>query len=205
MMIVTVIKYYIVLSGRSAKHAVLPPISRQPPGMKPADDNPQINPFVMPPASEVFSLRERERLKQRQDRAKDRTLKVHEKMTYGSRRNSQLASLRKHVLTPELVSGDSALRREANQQEDTQFLLTTTKDRRLENEDLRSYVGRKKEMFLVQYSLGVKREEIQKLEEIANAEEKKLEAAEKYLEQSATMFDDFLKENDKNAVEAIKM
>ena len=36
-------------------------------------------------------------------------------------------------------------------------------------------------------------------------EEKKLEAAEKYLEESAAMFDEFLKENDKNAVEAIKM
>ena len=37
------------------------------------------------------------------------------------------------------------------------------------------------------------------------AEEKKLQAAEKYLEESATMFDEFLKENNKNAVEAIKM
>lgn len=159
----------------------------------------------MPPPSEVFALREKERLKQRQDRAKERGLKVHEKMTYSSRRNTQLASLRKHVLSPELVAGDSALRREANLQEDRQFLLKTTKDRQLEKEDLQNYVGRKKEMFLVQYSLGVKRDEIQKLEEIAKAEEKKLEAAEKYLEQSAAMFDDFLKENDKNAVEAIKM
>ncbi len=32
-----------------------------------------------------------------------------------------------------------------------------------------------------------------------------MESAEKYLEESATMFDEFLKENDKNAVEAIKM
>lgn len=40
---------------------------------------------------------------------------------------------------------------------------------------------------------------------LLQAEEKKLEAAEKYLEESATMFDEFLKENDKNAVEAIKM
>ncbi len=37
------------------------------------------------------------------------------------------------------------------------------------------------------------------------SEEKKLESAEKYLEQSASMFDEFLKENDKNSVEAIKM
>lgn len=40
---------------------------------------------------------------------------------------------------------------------------------------------------------------------VSQAEEKKLEAAERYLEESATMFDEFLKENDKNAVEAIKM
>lgn len=75
--------------------------------------------------------------------------------------------------------------------------------------------------FSIQYSLGVKRDEIQKLEDIAKVthvimfltdfyvffqtEERKIEAAEQYLEQSAAMFDEFLKENDKNSVEAIKM
>ena len=43
------------------------------------------------------------------------------------------------------------------------------------------------------------------LSHYSQTEEKKLESAEKYLEQSATMFDEFLKENDKNSVEAIKM
>lgn len=37
------------------------------------------------------------------------------------------------------------------------------------------------------------------------AEEKKLETAEQFLEEDAQMFDEFLKENDKNSVEAIKM
>ena len=37
------------------------------------------------------------------------------------------------------------------------------------------------------------------------AEERKLELAEKYLEEDASMFDEFLKDNDKNAVEAIKV
>lgn len=37
------------------------------------------------------------------------------------------------------------------------------------------------------------------------AEEKKLELAEQYLEEDAQMFDEFLKENDKNSVDAIKM
>lgn len=45
---------------------------------------------------------------------------------------------------------------------------------------------------------------MRKLEEIAGAEEKKLELAEQYLEEDATMFDEFLKENDKNSVDAIK-
>ena len=46
---------------------------------------------------------------------------------------------------------------------------------------------------------------MRKLEEIAQAEERKLELAEQYLEEDAAMFDEFLKENDKNSVEAIKM
>ncbi len=59
-------------------------------------------------------------------------------------------------------------------------------------------------MFLVQYALGVKREEMRKLEEIAQAEEQKLLDDEKALEEDAAKFDAFLKENDKNSVEAIK-
>ena len=57
---------------------------------------------------------------------------------------------------------------------------------------------------LLQYSLGVKRDEMRKLEEIAAAEEKKLEMAEQYLEEDAAMFDEFLKQNDQNSVDAIR-
>ena len=59
-------------------------------------------------------------------------------------------------------------------------------------------------MFLVQYALGVKREEMRKLDEIAQTEEQKLLDDEKALEEDAAKFDAFLKENDKNSVEAIK-
>ena len=46
---------------------------------------------------------------------------------------------------------------------------------------------------------------MRKLEEIAQAEEKKLELAEQYLEEDAAMFDEFLRENDKNSVDAIQV
>ena len=59
-------------------------------------------------------------------------------------------------------------------------------------------------MFLVHYALGVKRDEMRKLEDIAQKEEQKLLDDEKALEEDAAKFDAFLKENDKNSVEAIK-
>lgn len=77
-----------------------------------------------------------------------------------------MASLRKGALTPDSSSG-RAVDKESGIHEDTQFVLATTKDRHIEKEDLVTFVGRKREMFLVQYALGVKREEIHKLEEIA--------------------------------------
>lgn len=82
------------------------------------------------------------------------------------RLNAKTASLRKQVLSPP-SSGHTAEGEMAGVHEDTQFVLATTRDRHMEKEDLASYVSRKREMFLVQYSLGVKREEIRKLEEIA--------------------------------------
>ena len=72
------------------------------------------------------------------------------------------------VMSPPSESGTGREEREERGvSEDTDFVLTTTRDRRLEKEDITSYVNRKREMFLVQYALGVKRDEIRKLEEIA--------------------------------------
>ncbi|KAJ3302235.1 Cilia- and flagella-associated protein 100 [Gonapodya sp. JEL0774] len=59
-------------------------------------------------------------------------------------------------------------------------------------------------MFLLQHSLEVKRGEMRKLDEVARAEERKLLEDERALEEDAARFDAFLKENDRNSVEAIK-
>lgn len=53
--------------------------------------------------------------------------------------------------------------------------------------------------------MAVKREEIEQLEQRASREEKKLAKAEKLLEDDVALFDTFLKENDKNSMEAIRM
>ena len=51
----------------------------------------------MPPESELFTLRERQRREAREQRAEQRKLKVHEKSTYTSRLNAKNAALRKTV------------------------------------------------------------------------------------------------------------
>ena len=114
---------------------------------------------MMPPTSELFTLRERERQKLKEERARERQLRVHEKTTYASRLNAKTASLRKQVLSPEKAHHDGTRdgMKESGIHEDTEFVLTTTKGRHFEKEDLVSYVNRKREMFLVQYSLGVNR------------------------------------------------
>uniref|UniRef100_S4RLG6 DUF4200 domain-containing protein n=1 Tax=Petromyzon marinus TaxID=7757 RepID=S4RLG6_PETMA len=78
-------------------------------------------------------------------------------------------------------------------------------DRQVEKEGLSEFVSRKREMFLVQYGLSVKREEMRALEQQGAREERALEQAERFLEDDAAMFDEFLKQNDRSAVEAIRV
>ncbi|KAJ7318888.1 hypothetical protein OS493_037220, partial [Desmophyllum pertusum] len=171
--------------------------------------NPNHNPFTIPHDNDVFMLRDKERQRKKQERVQQRSLKVHEKTTYTSRVNAKTAAMRKIADEDEDEFVEEEKKKEKDGviavKDDPQFTLAITRDRHVEKENLADFISKKREMFLVQYSLGVKRDEMRKLEEIAQAEEKKLELAEQYLEEDAAMFDEFLKENDKNSVEAIKI
>lgn len=167
--------------------------------------NPKNNPFKVPVDNDIFTLREKERDYQQQQRKEQQKLKIHEKTTYASRVNAKTVAMRKIV--DDINDDDDMDTKDEDGvvKDDPQFTLTTTRDHQVEKENLADFIAKKREMFLVQYSLGVKRDEMRKLEEIAQAEEKKLELAEQYLEEDAQMFDEFLKENDKNSVDAIKI
>jgi len=171
--------------------------------IKTDDIMPKGNPFKMPPDSDIFLLRDKERQRKKQEREKQLKLKVHEKTTYSSRVNFRTAAMIHPAESESEEDEDND--KSVAVKDDPQFTIAVTRDRHVEKESLAEYIAKKREMFLVQYSLGVKRDEMRKLEEIAQAEEKKLELAEQYLEEDAAMFDEFLKENDKNSVEAIKI
>jgi hypothetical protein len=76
---------------------------------------------------------------------------------------------------------------------------------RVEKENMKGFIGKKRQMFLIQMSLDTKRDEIQKLEEMASQKEEALRKSEMMLEEDAMRFDAFLKENDRKAHDALKI
>ncbi|XP_062316809.1 cilia- and flagella-associated protein 100-like [Osmerus eperlanus] len=60
-------------------------------------------------------------------------------------------------------------------------------------------------MFMIQYSLSVKLDTIKHLEKDMVVEKKRNHIAEKHLENDAIAFERFIKENDQNSVEAVKL
>ncbi|KAJ3157560.1 Cilia- and flagella-associated protein 100 [Geranomyces michiganensis] len=155
------------------------------------------NPFHMPSDVEVFSMREDERRIKQETKEKMRHLHIYEKSVVKRKNFKELLAEEED----DVRFYDELRKRDADK------VLTTRQarvDRHFGKENLHDFIAKKREMFLVQYALGVKREEMRKLEEIAQAEEQKLLDDEKALEEDAAKFDAFLKENDKNSVEAIK-
>ncbi|MGH0132862.1 UNVERIFIED_CONTAM: hypothetical protein FKN15_000949 [Acipenser sinensis] len=164
------------------------------------DNKANRNPFKVPPDQDIFLLRNKERERKKLEREQERNLKIHEKTTYAGRVNAKRTKIRDLM-----KEGKEEGAKGGSDDEQASWKLSMTKGCRIEKESINEFISRKRQMFLLQYSLAVKRDEMCKLDEMAIAEERKLEKAEQYLEEDATMFDAFLKENDKNSVEAIKI
>ncbi|XP_067908298.1 cilia- and flagella-associated protein 100 [Heterodontus francisci] len=170
--------------------------------------NERRNPFKIPQDCDIFVLRDIERQQRKKEHDEQKKLKIYEKVTYAVRVNAKYGSPQKVVQEPE---EDAKAKHQANVKKlsalksDPSWKVKVTRDRHIEKETLNEYINKKREMFILQYSLTMKKDEMRKLEEVAAAEELKLEKAEQYLEEDAAMFDEFLKENDKNSVEAMQI
>uniref|UniRef100_A0A8C3RN64 Cilia and flagella associated protein 100 n=1 Tax=Chelydra serpentina TaxID=8475 RepID=A0A8C3RN64_CHESE len=142
-----------------------------------------------------------------QERERKKTLKVHEKMTYSTLMNAKQSGFKKE-LQKEEEAEDRELAAEAKRlkalQESISWKIAVTKGRAFARPNIPSGSMRDLFLFSSEYAVEIKREEIQKLESLAAEEEAKLEKAEQYLEKDAAMFDEFLKENDKNSAQALK-
>jgi len=160
------------------------------------------NPFKMPSDEEIFSLRDDERARKEEERKAFLRLPVSQKTTWSSR----AGSTSRNVLYNE---GDEAALGDSRGRggklggagaADTAF----KQERHREKENMTDFIEKKRQMFLVQMSLDTKRAEIRKLEEQAQQREEGLRNSEHMLETDAARFEKFLKDNDQQAVQAIK-
>ncbi|XP_026577073.1 cilia- and flagella-associated protein 100 [Pseudonaja textilis] len=166
------------------------------------------NPFKIPADVDIFLLRDKQKEKARMERERRKTLKVHEKMTCSTLQSSKQSGF-KRAIQMEEEAEDKELAAEAERlkmlRESISWKIAVTKDQVVERETMHDYINQKRQMFLLQYAVTVKKDEIQKLENLAVEEEARLEKAEEDLEKDAAMFDEFLKENDRNSALALKI
>ncbi|XP_060258957.1 cilia- and flagella-associated protein 100 isoform X4 [Ovis aries] len=163
------------------------------------------NPFHMSGDVDFFLLREQERNKSLLDREQKKQLRVHEKMTYSSKVSAKHTSLRRELqLEDEAQDQEERAEQLRSFHEQVAWKLAMTREKKLEPSNINSYVDQNRQMFLIQYALDMKRSEIQRLERLAAQEEAELERAEKFLEKDAALFDEFLRENDRSSVQALR-
>ncbi|POI33746.1 hypothetical protein CIB84_002502, partial [Bambusicola thoracicus] len=166
------------------------------------------NPFTILPDIDIFAIRNKERKKAKAERERMKTMKIHEKMTYSAKNKAKERGLRKALKKEEEEENrkqETDEERLKALQECLSWKTAIKKDYPLEKETFRNYINDRREIFLLEYAIAVKREEIQKLEKIAKKEERKLEEAEYNLEKDIAIFDEFLKENHKSSVQALKI
>ncbi|NXT79193.1 CP100 protein, partial [Zapornia atra] len=166
------------------------------------------NPFTVSQDIDIFSIRDKERKKAKAERERMKTLKIHEKMTYSTKIKAKQKGVRKALQKEE---EEEARKQPTNEerlkalQERLTWKIGIKKNYPVEKETFRDYINDRREIFLLEYAMAVKREEIQRLESIAKSEERKLEKAEYYLKKDAATFEEFLKETRRNSVQALKI
>ncbi|XP_052455302.1 cilia- and flagella-associated protein 100 isoform X2 [Carassius gibelio] len=165
---------------------------------KSSDD---VNPFTVSEHSDLFQMRNKERSQKKLEHQSKLALPVHEKITFACRTRAGQTRLRKELKE----EGSKPVTHTHRQLQITPAWRASMKDPNIDVGGMNEYITKKRELFLLEYSLQVKKGEIQLLEQMAAEEEAKLTRAEKFLENDATLFEEFLKENDKNSVEAIKI
>ncbi|XP_062397099.1 cilia- and flagella-associated protein 100-like isoform X2 [Sardina pilchardus] len=154
------------------------------------------NPFKLP-EEDIFLLRNKQNRKKKQELQQQRELKVHQKSTYLGKIQDKRVEFRQALKKCEdEVDSKTA---STSFRSDSTWRKAPGLQERNDIEKIRDYISKKRDMFLLE------QEVMTNLTEVAQAEETRLQRALHFLDEDAAMFDEFLKENDKSSVQAIKI
>ncbi|KAH0616762.1 hypothetical protein JD844_028134 [Phrynosoma platyrhinos] len=150
--------------------------------------------------TEIYFYRDIECIEKEKIRSSQQNLKVFEKTTISSRARSRKTYKKL----------EEAIEREAqgNIEKDIPALnwaLAFAKCCQSDKQSITDYINEQKELFLLEYAVKIKQRSISKMEKMAAKEERKAKMAETKLEEDTLAFEEFLKENDKSSVDALKL
>mmetsp|Transcript_65144 Transcript_65144/g.132322 ORF Transcript_65144/g.132322 Transcript_65144/m.132322 type:complete len:562 (+) Transcript_65144:69-1754(+) len=150
------------------------------------------NPFKLPSDDKIFAMREEERQRRAEERERVKHQHVWEKVTAACR----------HSRTRRIDDIDDAQASAARP--DARLVEGLGRDARRDKENISDFVAKKREMFLVQMSLDVKKAEILKLDARAKDKEEALNKSKQMLDKDVERFDAFLSTNDDRAHDAMQ-
>ncbi|XP_061438717.1 coiled-coil domain-containing protein 38 [Rhineura floridana] len=150
--------------------------------------------------TEIYLYRDIECTEKERIRAAQQNLKVHEKSTISSRARSRKA----------LKKLEEAIERETKGEIEKEvpalnWALAFAKCCQSDKQSIADYISEQKELFLLEFAVKTKQLTMSNLEEMTAKEEKRAKIAETKLEEDTIAFEEFLKENDRSSVDALKM
>ncbi|KAF7248733.1 Coiled-coil domain-containing protein 38 [Varanus komodoensis] len=150
--------------------------------------------------NEIYLYRDIECTEKEKFRTSQQDLKVYEKSTISSRARSRKA-LRK---LEEVIERDS--RGEIEKEiTDLNWALTFAKCCQSDKQSITDYISEQKELFLLEYAVKIKQCTMSKLEKMAAKEERRAKIAETKLEEDTVAFEEFLRENDRSSIDALRL
>ncbi|KAM5287901.1 coiled-coil domain-containing protein 38 [Ctenodactylus gundi] len=147
---------------------------------------------------DLFLFKENELAAKNKEKALNRGAKVYQKSTFSSRMKS-----RSHLSKIALLS-DQGLDSVGSFGLDPKFILRLTQGFG-RSRTIHEFISDQRDRFLLEYSLSTKRSTIVNLDKLLSVKEGQLKVAEKKLQNDAMAFEEFLRENDQQSVDALKM
>ncbi|XP_043216428.1 cilia- and flagella-associated protein 100-like [Amphibalanus amphitrite] len=156
------------------------------------------NPFVLPANSEVFTFRQQDVQNQKEKKDMQLSMPIYKRQYHQPRITARLPPTPEPE-DPQVAQDDAFFRK------NLAYTRVAMQNKGVERQTLAEFVQNKKDMFFLQYTINVKREQMTKLDTTVKEEQERLDHDKKKIEKDYQVFDEFLKENDHMAVEAIRL
>ncbi|KAG8137984.1 hypothetical protein E2320_003916 [Naja naja] len=150
--------------------------------------------------TEIYLYRDIECTEKEIIRKTKQTVKAYERSTISSR-----ARCRKALRKLEEVTEQETTETMGKDVPALNWALAFAKCCQSDKQSIADYISEEKELFLLEYSVKVKQRTMAKLEKMAAKEERRARIAETKLEDDTLSFEEFLRQNDRNSVEALKL